>query len=174
MEGSIILNGLLSSPAGTGERFLGTIAYSPREHLLGKPPTAKIDIYAATQVLFLMLVGRTPFAALRTERALGQALLSPTPPIAPLLTTFGDFPELLVSIAASGLSHNPDERLPADAIGRVDGNHEGVLRRRPGHNVVAVRSKFAGEHMRDGLSSAVSYGPREIVSRQAASDASGR
>ena len=109
---------ILSSPAGTGERFLGTIAYSPREHLLGKPPTPKIDVYAATQVLYLMLVGRTPFAALRTERALGQALLSNTPPVAPRLTTFGEFPEFLASIVASGLSHNPDERPEAHVIAR--------------------------------------------------------
>jgi serine/threonine protein kinase len=109
---------ILSSPAGTGERFLGTIAYSPREHLLGKPPTPKIDVYAATQVLYLMLVGRTPFAALRTERALGQALLSNTPPVAPLLTTFGEFPEFLASIVASGLSHNPDERPEAHVMAR--------------------------------------------------------
>ncbi len=109
---------ILSSPAGTGERFLGTIAYSPREHLLGKPPTPKIDVYAATLVLFLMLVGRTPFAALGGERALGQAILSATPPVAPLLTTFGDFPEFLASLVASGLSHNPDERPTAYVMAR--------------------------------------------------------
>ena len=109
---------ILSSPAGTGERFLGTIAYSPREHLLGKPPTTKIDIYAATQVLFLMLVGKTPFAALRSEMALGQAILSNTPPIAPRLTSFGDFPEFLTSLVAAGLSHNADERPEAHVMAR--------------------------------------------------------
>ncbi|WP_394825352.1 protein kinase domain-containing protein [Pendulispora albinea] len=92
----------------TGDRFIGTPPYSPREQVLGRAPTPKVDVYAAGVVLFKMLTGRSPLAHLGENDM--AALLSASPPTAPLLTEFGNFPAELASLVARCLSHDPEER----------------------------------------------------------------
>ena len=110
---------ILARPAGTGDRYVGTLGYSAREHLMGGPPTPKMDVYAATLVLFAMLTGRSAFAKFGKDLDLVRALMADPPPYAPVLTEFGDFSLNLTSLVARGLSHNPDER--PDAL--YMGNH---------------------------------------------------
>ena len=97
------------APTGPArELFIGTPPFSPREQVLGRAPSPKMDIHAVGVVLFLMLTGRPPYAHLGSKGL--AAVLSARPPAAPLLSQFGSYPRELTALLARCLSHNADER----------------------------------------------------------------
>ncbi|WP_394843665.1 protein kinase [Pendulispora brunnea] len=98
----------VASTVQPDEMFIGTPPFSPREQVLGRPPSPKMDVHALGVVLFIMLTGRAPFAHLGAKGL--AAVLSARPPAAPLLSQFGDYPRELTALLARCLSHNADER----------------------------------------------------------------
>ncbi|WP_394833174.1 protein kinase [Pendulispora rubella] len=98
----------VASTVRTDDLFIGTPPFSPREQVLGRQPSPKMDIHAVGVVLFILLTGRAPYAHLGAAGL--AAVLSARPPAAPLLSQFGDYPRDLTALIARCLSHNADER----------------------------------------------------------------
>jgi serine/threonine protein kinase len=93
--------------------FVGTPRYSAPEQLrVGSSVGPKADLYSTGVVLFRMLTGHVPFEEYpQTLEGMVQTLIVPPPS----LSDYGDFPEALVTLVASALAKDPDER-PADAF----------------------------------------------------------
>src|SRR5580704_11171737 len=77
-----ILSLLDATMRETAGRFLGTLRYAAPEQLRGEKPTPKVDIYAATLVLYEMIAGRGPYDDEGESRHIAAAHMNkPAPPL---------------------------------------------------------------------------------------------
>ena len=108
--------GLAKTP-GTGTqvtittpgRILGTPGFVAPEQLLGRPATARSDVYSAGAILFQLLSGHTPWDGAASE---GAALLAPPPR---LDASAADVPPDLADIVARALEPDPARRCESAA-----------------------------------------------------------
>ncbi len=110
----------------TGPRgVMGTSLYMAPEHISGKVPDARADIFAAGVVLFEVLLGERPFANL-SDRDLQARIMTEGFPSLEEAGGF-DVPAELRAIARRATNKNPDDRYPDVAAFATDLNQ--VLQR---------------------------------------------
>jgi tetratricopeptide (TPR) repeat protein len=116
--------GLAKSPGGdtlttitTPGRVLGTPGFVAPEQLLGRPATARSDVYSAGAILFELIGGRTPWEGVDVESV---SLLSP-PPRLDAVTS--DVPHDLADVVARALEPDPARRCESAARLATDLRH---------------------------------------------------
>ena len=107
-----ILSLLDSTMRETAGRFLGTLRYAAPEQLRGEKPTPKVDIYAATLVLYEMIAARGPFDDEGDAHKIASAHLHKVPPP---LSHYVVIPRELDALVNAGLAKLPEQR-PRDAF----------------------------------------------------------
>ena len=93
----------------TTGRVMGTPGFVAPEQLLGRPATARSDVYSAGAILFELLCGSSPWAAADSESA---ALLAPPPRLDDVAA---DVPPDLADVVARALEPEPSRRLESAA-----------------------------------------------------------
>jgi serine/threonine-protein kinase len=93
----------------TAGRVMGTPGFVAPEQLLGRPATARSDVYSAGAILFELLGGVSPWAGVDSESA---ALLAPPPR---LDSVAADVPADLADVVARALEPEPSRRLDSAA-----------------------------------------------------------
>jgi class 3 adenylate cyclase len=87
--------------------MVGTVAYMPPEHALGKQPDARSDLYSLGCVMYEMLTGRPPFLGDDNVAIISQHIN--TAPVAPSWHN-SEIPKALESLVMRLLAKNPEER----------------------------------------------------------------
>lgn len=85
---------------------IGTPEYMAPEQFDGKEVDARVDLYAATLILYEMLAGMNPFRGDTLAEVVKKQVLSKPPP----LSEHAEVPEALERVVHKGLSKSPDER----------------------------------------------------------------
>jgi serine/threonine protein kinase len=85
----------------------GKLAYMPPEQIESRPIDRRVDVYAASVVLWEILVGRRLFAAEGPGAVINRVLAMPV--VAPSKAA-PDVPEVLDAVVMRGLSRDPAER----------------------------------------------------------------
>jgi serine/threonine protein kinase len=107
-----ILSLLDATMRETAGRFLGTLRYAAPEQLRGEKPTPKVDVYAATLVLYEMIAARGPFDDEGDAHKIASAHLHKVPPP---LSHYVVIPRELDALVNAGLAKLPEQR-PRDAF----------------------------------------------------------
>jgi serine/threonine-protein kinase len=94
----------------TPGRVMGTPGFVAPEQLLGRPATARSDVYSAGAILFELFAGRTPWADAKSESI---ALLAPPPRVDSIAP---DVPSDLADAVARALAPEPADRPESAAI----------------------------------------------------------
>jgi serine/threonine-protein kinase len=110
------LPGLAGTPPSAGwERFV-TPAYMSPEQAAGEPADARTDVYALGVVLFEMLTGRLPFAAVTAEGMVRQQVEEAVPHLS--ATDLGHLvlPAEFNQVMARALAKDRDQRYPTAGV----------------------------------------------------------
>ena len=91
----------------TGEPVVGTPAFLAPEVACGHPTTVASEVYAASCLVFALLVGRTPFPARALDRQVQAHLGQPPPSV---LTLAPELPAELDLVLLQGLAKDPQDR----------------------------------------------------------------
>ncbi len=93
----------------TRDNVVGTIDYMSPEQALGRPVTARSDLYSLGVVLYSLLAGQPPFASNSIEQSLRNLTRVPAPKIR---STVPNVPEALEEVIDELLEKKPENRTP--------------------------------------------------------------
>jgi tetratricopeptide (TPR) repeat protein len=103
--------------SGAGRRLVGTPAYIPPEHFLGRAVDERGDIYSAGVTLYELATGRRPFHG-SDLTSLAHAVLAETPRMPPDAGLL--IPPSLQDVIRRAMARDPDERHPSAAALKED------------------------------------------------------
>lgn len=128
----------------TRDNVVGTIDYMSPEQALGRPVTARSDLYSLGVVLYTLLAGQPPFASNSIEQSLRNLTRVPAPRIRSAVPTV---PEPLEDVIDQLLEKKPENRFPTAFA---------LLR----------RLEHVEQVLRDGSEAATSHGQKKGTVRQ--------
>ncbi|MGE0785521.1 MAG: serine/threonine-protein kinase [Sandaracinaceae bacterium] len=91
--------------------LIGTLRYAAPEQLLGHPPDARTDVFAAGGLLYLMLAGRPAFDGTQTELLTQVCEADPMP----LRALRPEVPPRIVGVIAQAMAKRPADRFESAA-----------------------------------------------------------